>query len=888
MSFMPKKYRFDIKNSISNNKNKNLEIELRFRGDLNDENIDSLTDFLIENDYDENKNFTIDYIGSLNGSSETIRISKEDNKYYETSKSNILNSKFQKNNYSMKLSVNREIRKEIKEKPNIINELIRKKDRTTFTKDNLQVDITRVDENDLKRIELEIEVIDADEFIYEDFDSLASIIFENISTSHDSIVQYFSKALSGVESDNFKTIYPHISKPRDLQIQDLTNDGILRPFAISLKADGIQKFLLLHPGGVFFIDSSSVKKIDSRKFEKSSLYVGEYIEANDLYLPFDTIVFENKNVRNENYLTRYNFCSKINKMKLKKIYISEKPIYTYDSNVESFNKTITKVYQTADKSKFNIDGLIFTPIDSSYVTDGQNKRLDKRVLSNYNDVCKYKKPEDLTIDFLVKDNTIWSYDPTVRTKLKRPWFMNENNTSKETFLVDKWKNKVVEFTPIFTDDNIVYRPVRVRADKEFPNKLEVAEKLFRLRKNPIEKETLEGKTTQLMRKYHNVIKRNLIASQSGYVIDIGSGKGGDLDKYANNENIKKVFSIEPQAEHINEYNQRLSKLKKGKDKFYNVQGGGEDTEKIIKGSSKWFTDIQKYDKININFMISLSFFWRDLKTLKKIAHTINSIREHYKRQKVLINFLTIEGEQVEKLFEKRGKDKVVLNTITLIKKGDNQIYVDIKDGKTVHEQEEYLVKLNQLWELTNFFPRIIFPASGGGKNDYILSLGEQIYSSLFMFGTAYHDPLAFNSKTALLVDEKNGVKTDQGVMAHGDDATEPFFKNLTRLAVLKKHGSLYHSLLKLLSEKYRDSDVFTRVKMAKDLSLKLDPDLQTIAGKINHGIKVHEGPYKTTKYNNDAKKWIFLHRTSDNEFEPLVFDDGENHHFVFNNDSDLV
>lgn len=886
---MPKKYKFDISKAVSNNKNQNIEIELRFRGDLNDENIDSLTEFLTENDYQESKSFTVDYIST----NEPLRISKEENgKYYETSKSNILNSKFQKDNYSMKLSVNREVRKEVKEKPLIVNEMIRHKDRTTFTKDNLQVDITRVKENDLNRIELEIEVVDANQFNFDNFDSLAAAIFETISSSSkDVIIQFFSKALSGVESDNLRTVYPYISKPRDLKIQDLTNDGILRPFAISLKADGVQKFLLLHSGGVFFIDNSTVKKIDSRKFASPSLYVGEYIESNNLYLPFDTIVFQNKNVRNENYLTRYDFCSHINKMKLKNIYISEKPIYTYESNVKSFNETITKVYKTADKSEFNIDGLIFTPIKSGYVADGQNqKRLDKRVLGSYNDVCKYKKPEDLTIDFLVKDNSLWSYDTSSRDKLKRPWFMNSDNISKETFLVDKWKNKVVEFGPRVTDNgNVIYKPTRIRSDKEYPNKLEVAQSLFKLRKDPIRKETLEGKTTQLLSKYHNVIKRNLIASQSGYVIDIGSGKGGDLDKYINNENIKKVFSIEPQTEFIEEYNRRLSNFKNGRNKFYNVQGGGEDTDKIIKESSKWFNDIQKYDKININFMVSLSFFWRDQKTLKKLAHTIDAIRKKYKQQKILINFLTIEGTRVEKLFENKDNDKVVLNTITLIKKGDNQVYVDIKDSKTVHDQEEYLVKLNQLWGLTNFFPRIIFQATGDSKEDYIMSLNEKIYSSLFVFGAAYHDPLAFNSKTALLVDEKKGVKTEQGIMAYGDDSEEAFYgTGLTRMATLKKHGSLYHSLLKLLSEKYRSSDVFKRVAMAKDLSLKIDPDLQTISKKIKHGIKVHEGPYKTAKYNQDSDKWIFLHRTSDNEFEPLVFDDGDNHHFVFNSDSDLV
>ena len=229
----------------------------------------------------------------------------------------------------------------------------------------------------------------------------------------------------------------------------------------------------------------------------------------------------------------------------------------------------------------------------------------------------------------------------------------------------------------------------------------------------------------------------------------------------------------------------------------------------------------------------------------------------------------------------------------MIKKDDNKIFVDIKDGKTVHNQEEYLVKLNQLWELTKFYPSMLYEADGSGKNDFILSPKEKIYSSLFVYGTARYDPSLFRIKTALLVDEKKGVKTKNGIMAYGDDDTEEFYQNsvnsgLKRMAVLKKYGSLYHSILKLLSQKYRDSDVFNRVKMAKDLCLKLDTDLESIAKKIDHGIIVYEGPYKTTKYNKDAEKWILLHRSSDNEFEPLIFEDDKEHHYIFNKDSDLI
>lgn len=886
--FIPKKYKVDINRIISNDlNNQNLEIELRFRGNLNKENINSLIEYFNENDYIKNESFSIDYIGVTEDYKTPIRISKEKSKYYETTKSNVLTNFIDKNNYNLKLSVNKEIRKEIKEKPNIFNELIREKKRTTYSKNNLQVDLTEVIENKKSKTELEIEVINPYNFNFEDFNNLAQKIYEILSISYDSITQIFTAAL-GRESENLMSIYAFISRPRDLEIADLTNDGILKPFAISLKADGVQKFMLFHISGVYFIDLNEVNKISSKKYEKTSLYVGEYINDKNLYLPFDTIVFEDENVKDNNYLFRYKFCQKINNLKINdKINILEKPIYTYENNVKSFNETITQVYLSDEQSEFNIDGLIFTPIQSGYLANGQNKDSKNRILSKYNDVCKYKKPEDLTIDFLVKDNALYSYD---QNKLKKPWFMNENNIAKETFLVNKYKNKIVEFKPILDDENntIIYKPIRIREDKNYPNKLEVAEKLYKLRQNPIEKETLEGKTTQLMRRYHNVIKRTIIRNQSGFVIDIGSGRGGDLDKYNKNTNIKKVFSIEPNKEFIDEYNQRLNALKYGKEKFYNVQGGGEDTEKIITGSSKFFKEITVKDNININFMISLSFFWKDITTLKKLANTINLIREYYKNNKVFINFLTIEGEELEKLFEQKQKDKIILNTVTLIRKANNKIFVDIKDGKTVHNQEEYLVKLNQLWQLTKFYPTLMDQATGTKKTDYILSENEKIYSSLFFYGTAIYNPKFFDFKSSLLVDEKKGVKTDNGVMAYGDDDSEDFFHKLKRKAVLKKYGSLNHSLLKLLSEKYRNADVYNRIKMAKDLSLKLDSDLNNVAKKIKHGIVVYEGPYKTTKYNEDADKWLLLHRSIDNEFEPLYFDDGDNEHYIFDKDSDLI
>lgn len=881
--FLSSKLKIDIKNIIKNIKEddtENVEIELRFRNSNND--IDGVVEFLESQNYEKSEKFTIDYISK---SVNKLRITQEDDKFYKTTKRDIMNKFIEMGEISLKLSVSGELREKIEEKPAILNEMIRKKNRITYTKNNLQVDITKVKEDNIERIELEIEVIDAKKFVFEDFDELAKEIYNIVSVSKTEIIEILTKAL-GKKTNDMRLIYHLMSKPRDLEIADLTNDGILKPFAISLKADGVQKFMVLYSNGVFLVDSKNdLIKISSEKHLKYSIYVGEYLEDKKLYLPFDTIMFENNIVKDKDYLTRYSYCKNI----IVKSYVIEKPIYTYKNTVESFNQTIIDVFKTADESKFFIDGLIFTPIESPYVADGQYK--NKRVLSKHYDVCKYKKEDDLTIDFLVKDNYLWSHDSRSRDDLSKAVFMTSENVDKQTFKDAKWKNKIVEFKPVVDGDNsIIYTPIRIREDKSHPNPLHVAEKLFKLRKDPILKETLEGKSLQLMRRYHNEIKKRLIVNQTGYVIDIGGGHGGDINKYEKNEKIIKVFSIEPQENFIEEYKRRIKLYKSNK--YLIIKGGGEETEKIIKESSKYFGNTHS-ENININFMISLSFFWKNRKMLESLANTIKRIKEHYSSSKILINFLTIEGNNLEQLFETKKTDIIKLNNVTMIRKDKNKIYVDIADSKTVHDQEEYLVKLNELWELTKFYPRFLESALGGAKNDYILSVNEITYTSLFVYGTAIYDPSSLDKVNSLFVDETQGTKHEKnGVMAVGDDEIEilQHFKNkkLYRIATLKKFGSLYHSLLKLLNSSYRDGSVHTRIKMARDLSSKLDNDIEKIATKINRGIMIIEGAYKIRKFNSSAEKWIILFYTKDGEYEPVVYYDKNSYQYTFENSSDLI
>ena len=59
-----------------------------------------------------------------------------------------------------------------------------------------------------------------------------------------------------------------------------------------------------------------------------------------------------------------------------------------------------------------------------------------------------------------------------------------------------------------------------------------------------------------MRKYHNIIKQNILDKYKGRLLDIGSGNGGDIHKW---KHFRKIVCIEPDYEKIKNFKNRLSK-----------------------------------------------------------------------------------------------------------------------------------------------------------------------------------------------------------------------------------------------------------------------------------------------------------------------------------------
>ena len=584
----------------------------------------------------------------------------------------------------------------------------------------------------------------------------------------------------------------------------------------------------------------------------------------------------NIDLRNHNYLTRYSKCQNIYDKVFGNILVNQKHIYRYKATVDSLNETVIGVYKIIDKLNYYTDGIIFTPIKSPYIAAGQNVSNKYRKLSNYLDVCKYKVPEDLTIDFKVMEDGVHTTKGLFLGADKFPikdWSFDLSN-KKELI------GKIIEFKPYEdSEGRIIYEPVRDRTeDKGVPNSKYVAETLWRLRYLPIEKNTLEGKSIQLMKRYHNQVKERLINNMSGFVIDIGSGNGSEMPKYLKNNKIKEVLFIEPCQEFIEEFKRRRSTYDlKGKE-YRIIKSGGEETEKILNEVKEYLLPKikNKSDNLNINMMISLSFFWKDKEMLDSLVNTITQIRELYKG-KVLFNFLTIEGSRLRKLFDARGKH-IYLNGIELKKISDKEVYVDIKTSKTVSAQTEFFVFINQLWDLSGYTPLSTHEADGLKADDFILSDNERTYSSLFIYGSAHYVSKKFEY-VCLPVNETKGTTVNGKTLVLGDDEKEelhPIVKeriishfgkekmegdNLYRLSTMKKEGSLNHAILKLLNESYKDSDYKSRKKMAKKLKMKLEdiPFKTLVISKDN-----------IEEFGKDTKKKLILLRCGENSYEPIV------------------
>jgi hypothetical protein len=585
-----------------------------------------------------------------------------------------------------------------------------------------------------------------------------------------------------------------ITKPRNLKIYDVVYGSLVGgkfDYTVTPKAEGLRKFLVVHDYGVWLMfpgkEYCLVEKapnhpdqykewkwfpfrgtiLDGEDIRPENRRFGSYKDIKHMFLPFDTLMYRGEDVRDQTLAERQKHCDILrNKVgSSTNLVIEMKPFIPLGRSSEEFFKAMKKVFDLEKRLNYDTDGVVFTPINAPYNPGNQNVKKHLRNLTNFADICKWKPADRYTIDMRVIQTPEKRGVYTSKGNLNEEFVGDERNPFDPELQID-WYDPlfykvpnftIVEFGPKLNSDGkrvyaenggVILKPILVREDKPYANGSRTALDVWEDLNDPIQEKTLLGETLQLVRKYHNRVKKELLESVPGddnHLIDIGFGRGGDITKM---KKFSKVLAIEPNPENMRKSKERLSKKSKDiQSKFATLQSGGEEFEKIIESVRVTFGNEFGRKPLYISMMLSLSFFWKSKEMLQQLANTINLIKEEYyksvpkelknsSKHTVKFLFVTIEGHKVVK-FLKENNESIQLNEALLsLSSGSSSdeenkdiVYIDFP-GTIVENQTEYPVILSELRNMTDM--TIVYEKEA--NQEKLLSENEKKYTSLYMYG----------------------------------------------------------------------------------------------------------------------------------------------------------
>jgi len=486
------------------------------------------------------------------------RFTKIGRDYFNTSKSApvvLRVIEFEDEGFDLKFTVSKEKMTQTKEPKTY--DFKRIKDRTSFVNGNITIDLTVITHEDdednetPQSYEVEVEVINSLKFNASLFYNTIFMVVDLVRDPGKILIPYFNKSLNfGRVEKNDQLDRSGVARPRDLRFEDITNNGLLQHYAISVKIDGEPKFMVFHPTiGIWFIQFSRDK---SRIFEKigdisgfehlkDTIFAGEVVDKK--YYPFDCVMYKGKRVFNQDFIMRRKYTEEINGKRIAGYNIILLQIFKYQSRSEDFYKAVREAFQEEATLDVSTDGLVFNPIYSDYVPLGQYQQKKDRILSKYPDICKYKLPENRTIDFEVKEGILYSAGGILFQGSEKYPFNDKNYTLD----MDDLEGNIVEFSPVLhpSGEKITYKPIRIRYDKDYPNSHEVAIENWESQYDPIYPSTLMGKDTRLYTRYLTLLIKKMRKNMEGYVIDFtqpgDEGRLGD-EEYTDKVIRKIVFS----------------------------------------------------------------------------------------------------------------------------------------------------------------------------------------------------------------------------------------------------------------------------------------------------------------------------------------------------------
>ena len=333
-------------------------------------------------------------------------------------------------------------------------------------------------------------------------------------------------------------------------------------FFISLKTDGIRKLLIIINNLMFSINENfKVEYIDEIRNNFHIIMDCEYV--NGIFIPFD-IIYNDTDLRKKKYFERINILN------------------TLDFGL--FGKSVFKKYIKLGNSFNDIQRFIYSEINDKIPNDGV---IITNSTSSYNENLKvYKIKTKNTVDVEFNGKNFLAKDIKINKKLLQITlnefkdicilynkFKKEKNNKnyyyyyrKHVEIIDSvpYPKRMVKYYAV----NVVKMPfiieydldnnkfVKVRYDKMSSNSMNTFKSILLASYQKINIDIFNPKSNILMKKYHNIIKNNILKNFKGNLLDIGTGNGRDIHKWTH---FNKIVCVEPDYKKIEILNERISK-----------------------------------------------------------------------------------------------------------------------------------------------------------------------------------------------------------------------------------------------------------------------------------------------------------------------------------------
>ncbi len=593
-------------------------------------------------------------------------------------------------------------------------DLLREKERTSYIIPIGRIDMTIVKEDNRLKYEVEMELKNDGSVTYDTMMAFVKIVLQIKQNNHFVISNKERKTIVDEYKGIFdlKGVFFIGAQPETLQKNGISN-LYKEKYSVTDKADGDRAFMMINKDKqVYFIDNNvnSVYKTDlSSALYTSTVIDGEIVHIDNkiYFLAFDVIAYNGKDLRGN---MDYKLATRLNRL--------NHIIGTIKSN-EKYNVQMKKFYynnvflgsevllDNVAQKPYKNDGLIFTPMDEPYPMVKKWSKLLKWKPAELNTIDFYSKKTDSGnwtlyvqsfgntqgpvgqqgVDGQQNRTTIVPFDVEKLCSMPQPIQEMTYQTTFDDNLIDPTTNE-----PFQTDTVIEYMwdkernkfvPLRTRWDKtanpsKHGNFSTVACNIWNNIHNPVEKELLFKFTThatqskedfffERMRRFHNKVKENLYnkyTKNCEYLLELCSGKGGDLHKWLHN-NVNNVYGYDISQKAVSECRRRVQNTVnqtqlnwKPNYLFYEADLCQSDTYLKLLQDNK-----EKYDVICCQFGVHYFF---------QSQSTFNSLID------ILQNALKENGCFIVTFMDKQQVDNLMENQSTVIRESENEIAYYIK------------------------------------------------------------------------------------------------------------------------------------------------------------------------------------------------------------------